>query len=177
MNISSARSYRQASELLNPWEGEAIGEISENSLCLSVSHLPVGRWMSGTSLAIQWLRLHLPMQGGVQVQFLVGELEFHVPLGQKTKTQKQKKYCNKLNKDFKNGLHPKKKKKKKRWMSELAGSMYVCRLGGLLCTSPAPSPTSTSPPHKSQQNNKGRTEQGPSSGKNSNLGWLLTKPM
>ena len=50
---------------------------------------------------------------GVQVQFLVGELEFHVPLGQKTKTQKQKKYCNKLNKDFKNGLHPKKKKKKK----------------------------------------------------------------
>ena len=69
--------------------------------------------MSGTSLAIQWLRLHLPMQGGVQVQFLVGELEFHVPLGQKTKKQKQKKYCNKLNKDFKNGLHPKKKKKKK----------------------------------------------------------------
>ena len=50
---------------------------------------------------------------GMQVQFLVRELEFQVPLGQKTKTQKQKQYCNKSNKDFKNGLHPKKEKKKK----------------------------------------------------------------
>ena len=76
---------------------------------------------------------------GMQVQFLVGELEFQVPLGQKTKTQKQKQYCNKSNKDFKNGLHPNKGKKKKRWMSELAGSMYICRLGGLRST-PLPLP-------------------------------------
>ena len=101
-----------------------------------------------------------------------------MPLGQKTKPQKQKQYCNKSNKDFKNGLHPKKKKKKKkRWMSELAGPMYICRLGGLLSIFPTPPQTSTSLPHKSQQNNKGKTEQGPSAGKNSNLGWLLTKPM
>ena len=35
---------------------------------------------------IQWLRLHLPMQG-VWVQSLVGELRSHMSLGQKTKTQ------------------------------------------------------------------------------------------
>ena len=38
-----------------------------------------------TSLVVQWLRLHLPVQGG-QVQSLVGELRSHIPQGQKTKT-------------------------------------------------------------------------------------------
>ena len=38
-----------------------------------------------TSLVVQWLRLHLPVQG-VQVQSLVGELRSHMPQGQKTKT-------------------------------------------------------------------------------------------
>ena len=34
----------------------------------------VKKWSApGTSLAVQWLRLHLPMQG-VQVRSLVGEL-------------------------------------------------------------------------------------------------------
>ena len=68
----------------------------------------------GTSLEVQWLRLRLPMQG-VQVRSLVGELRSHVPHSQKTKT-KQKQYCNKFNKDFKNGPHQKKKnlKQKKR---------------------------------------------------------------
>jgi len=32
-----------------------------------------------------------------------------MPNGQKTKTLKKKKYCNKINKDFKNGPHQKKK--------------------------------------------------------------------
>ena len=32
----------------------------------------------GTSLAVQWLGPHLPMQG-VQVQYLVRELRFHMP--------------------------------------------------------------------------------------------------
>ena len=41
--------------------------------------------ITGTSLAIQWLRLHLSMQG-VQVQSLVRELRYHMPHGQKTKT-------------------------------------------------------------------------------------------
>ena len=39
----------------------------------------------GTSLLVQWLRLHLPMQG-VQVQSLARELGSHIPCGQKTKT-------------------------------------------------------------------------------------------
>ena len=53
----------------------------------------------GTSLAVQWLGLDLPMQG-MQVRSLVGELRSHVPRGQKAKTLKQKQYCNKFNKDF-----------------------------------------------------------------------------
>ena len=39
----------------------------------------------GTSLLVQWLRLHLPMQG-VQVQSLARELGSHMPCGRKTKT-------------------------------------------------------------------------------------------
>ena len=43
----------------------------------------------GTSLAVQWLRLHLPMQG-VRVQSLVRELRSHMLHGQKNKTKKKK---------------------------------------------------------------------------------------
>ena len=39
---------------------------------------------------------------GVQVQSLVGELGSHMPLGPKTKTSKQKQYCNIFNKRLKN---------------------------------------------------------------------------
>ena len=39
----------------------------------------------GTFLAVQWLRLHLPMQE-VPVRSLVRELRSHMPHGQKTKT-------------------------------------------------------------------------------------------
>ena len=53
----------------------------------------------------------LPSMQGVQIQSLVGELRSYMPWGQKTKT-KQKQYCNKFNKDFKNGLHQKKNLKK-----------------------------------------------------------------
>ena len=57
--------------------------------------------LHGTSLAVQWLRLHLPMQG-VWVQSLVTELRSHMPPGQKPKKHKQQKqYCNKFNKDLK----------------------------------------------------------------------------
>ena len=38
-----------------------------------------------TSLVVQWLRPHPPMQG-VQVRTLVGKLRSHVPHSQKTKT-------------------------------------------------------------------------------------------
>ena len=39
----------------------------------------------GISLSVQWLRLHLPMQG-VGVQSLVEELRSHMPYGQQNKT-------------------------------------------------------------------------------------------
>ena len=35
---------------------------------------------AGTSLVVQWLRIHLPMQG-TQVQSLVWELRSHMPRG------------------------------------------------------------------------------------------------
>ena len=41
----------------------------------------------GSSLAVQWLRLRLPMQG-LQVRSLDRELRVHMPLGQKTKKYK-----------------------------------------------------------------------------------------
>ena len=65
-----------------------------------------------TALMVQQLRLCLPKQG-VQVPSLVGELRSHMTWGQKKQNIKQKQYCNKYNKDFKNGPHPKKEKKKK----------------------------------------------------------------
>ena len=58
----------------------------------------------GTSLAVLWSRLHFPMQA-VWVQSLVRELGSHRPQGQKNQHIKQKQYCNKFNKDFKNGPH------------------------------------------------------------------------
>ena len=62
-------------------------------------------------LAVQWLRLHLPMQRvqvqslvweWVQVQSLVWELRSYMPRSQNIR---QKQYFNKFNKDFKNGPH------------------------------------------------------------------------
>ena len=43
------------------------------------------RSQAGTSLAVQWLRLCLPMQG-LWVRSLVGKLRSHMPCGQKPKT-------------------------------------------------------------------------------------------
>ena len=61
----------------------------------------------GTSLTVQWLGLCLPMQG-LRVRSLVGELGSHMPRGQKTKQNiEEKQYCNRFNKDFKNGPHQK----------------------------------------------------------------------
>ena len=56
-------------------------------------------WM-GTSLAEQWLRLHLPMQGGVGS--IPGQ-GVKIPYGLWLKNHiiKQKQYCNKFNKFFK----------------------------------------------------------------------------
>ena len=51
----------------------------------------------GTFLVVQWLKLHLPVQGA-QVQSLVRELRSSMLPGQNIK---QKPYYNKFNKDFK----------------------------------------------------------------------------
>ena len=60
---------------------------------------------------VQWLRLHLPMQG-VQIPSLVGELRRPHASQPKKQNTKQKQYCNKFNKDFKNGPHQRNLKKK-----------------------------------------------------------------
>ena len=41
---------------------------------------------SGTSLVVQWLRLHLPVQG-VWIRSMVRELSSHMPCHQKTKIE------------------------------------------------------------------------------------------
>ena len=52
--------------------------------------------LSGTSLAVQWLRLHLLMQG-VWVWSLVRKGRFHMSQSQKNKTyNRSKQYCNKI---------------------------------------------------------------------------------
>ena len=48
-------------------------------------HSFIQNTFTGTSLAVQWLGLRLPMQG-VWVRSLVGEIRSHMPHGQKTKT-------------------------------------------------------------------------------------------
>ena len=62
---------------------------------------------AGTSLAVQWLRLHLPAQG-VQVQCLVRKLRSHTPHSH-TRNQniQQQQYCKEFSKDLKNGPHQK----------------------------------------------------------------------
>ena len=52
------------------------------------------------------VRLCLPMQG-LWVRSLVEELRSHMPHNKNTK-HKAEAYCNKFNKDFKNGPHQKK---------------------------------------------------------------------
>ena len=69
--------------------------------------IPVGTVWFKTSLVVPWWRL-LPLQR-VWDPSLLGELRSYMPPGQKKKKQniKQKQYCNKFNKDFKDGPHQK----------------------------------------------------------------------
>ena len=67
----------------------------------------VYKYILGILLAVQWLRLHLPMPV-VWVPSLTGELRSHTPCSQKNHDIKQIQYCNKFNKDFNNGPHQKK---------------------------------------------------------------------
>ena len=50
-----------------------------------------------------------PSNAGVAGGSLVSKLRSHMPHGQKSQNIKQKQYCNKFNKDFKNGPHQKTK--------------------------------------------------------------------
>ena len=60
---------------------------TETGICMQ-THTP---FKAGKHIRIKcWLRLHIPMQTE-QIQSLVGELRFHMPQGQKTKTFKKKK--------------------------------------------------------------------------------------
>ena len=71
---------------------------------------PRQKWPTpGTSLAVQWLRLCLPMWGEAGLIPGQGTKTRHA-LGAKHQNIRQKQYCNKFNKDFKNHPHPKKKK-------------------------------------------------------------------
>ena len=66
---------------------------------------------SGTSLMVQWLRLCLLIQG-VRVRSLTQDLRSHI--GASNQNIKQKQYCNKFSKNFKNGPHQQNLKKKYR---------------------------------------------------------------
>ena len=72
----------------------------------AVEHYSAMKRNEGTSLVVQRLGLYLP-NAGCAGSILVGELGSHVSQGQKAKTE-QRQYCNKFNKNFENGPHPKK---------------------------------------------------------------------
>ena len=68
---------------------------------------------TGTSLAVQWLRRCLLLQG-MLVRSLIGELRSHMPCSLRNQNTKRKPYCNKFNKDVEEGPHQKNLKKKKK---------------------------------------------------------------
>ena len=84
---------------------------------------PLKAGMGGTSLAVQWLRLRLPVQGPGSMS----DLRAKIPHAERPKYQNRKrKQCyNKFNKDFrgkKNGSHQKKSQKKIKSMDGLPNS-------------------------------------------------------
>ena len=84
---------------------------------------------------------------GTQGRSLVEELRSHTrrPWGQKSENVKQKRYCNKLNKDFKNGPHQKKIGEKKRKSLHQPAQDGVC--GACLSSVAAKSDSFTPPLH------------------------------
>ena len=63
------------------------GSALQNRIMPKLRHNLVSfKIMLGTSPVLQWLRLHLPMQG-LQIQSLVREQRSHTPWDQKTKHQ------------------------------------------------------------------------------------------
>ena len=74
---------------------------------VQISHLFFLSFCPGTSVAVQWLRLHLPLQM-LWVRSLVGELGSHMPHDQNIKW---KQCCSKFNEDLKNSFSKKTPKK------------------------------------------------------------------
>ena len=107
----------QFSIKMDPWaasfpstSGRSHALLPPNS-ALGDTLSPSEKLWVGTSLVVQWLRLCFPLQR-VRIWSLVRELRTHMPHGQQPQNIKQKQYCNKFNKDFKNDLHQKIKGKK-----------------------------------------------------------------
>ena len=95
---------------MNTSRGETIRLL--NSVRTKARNSDIHELNLGTSPAVQWLRLQLPMQGGAGS--IPGQ-GAKIPQASWSKSQniKQKQCGNKFNKDFKNGSHQKKKKLKK----------------------------------------------------------------
>ena len=66
----------------------------------------------GTSLAVQWLRIRLPMQG-LRVRSLVRELKSHIPWGKLSRTLQPKKALRTAVKTQSSQNLPKKKKRRR----------------------------------------------------------------
>ena len=100
--------------------GAELGGHPGPVLSPTLPQLPVGHFLTynssrapelpaGTSLVVQWLKLHLPNAGGAGSIPDQGVMITHA-LGPKNQNIKQKQYCNKFNKDLKkNGPHQRKK--------------------------------------------------------------------
>lgn len=65
-------------------------------------------------LVIQWLRVHLPMRGGVHPWFV----KITICLMAKNQNIKQRQYCSKFNKDFKKDPHPKTNKQEQQQLEK-----------------------------------------------------------
>ena len=89
-------------------EGKGLNSTTDSKAATKGSnyHNRQGSRVSGTPLVVQRIRIHLSVQEACVQGYLVWELRSHMPQGPKAKT-KQKQYCNKFSKDFKNGPHQK----------------------------------------------------------------------
>ena len=78
-----------------------------NSVRTKARNVDIHELNLGISLAVQWLRLQLPTQGGAGS--IPGQAaKIPQPSWSKSQNIKQKQCGNKFNKDFKNGPHQKK---------------------------------------------------------------------
>ena len=109
--------------------------LSLDSICLPLTGLALLPCTVNTSrrgfltkqiqLSSLYLKILSPPMQGAQVQSLFGELRPHMPWGPKPKNVKQRQYCDKFNKDFKNGPHKKKSLKTLKTIGSLLNKPYT----------------------------------------------------